>query len=257
MTTFIRKKDVGLFRDDELIILRQLNGQQRDRIRKRIIETFKSFGFKIEIMTNLPEVHFLDATFDLRTNTYRPYRKPNNTPSYIHMSSNHPAKILKRLPTSISELLSRNFSNKQIFDSVKPEYEEALKKSGYQASLEYIEAKVDNIENNTNKLQKKQKIIFFNLPFNKSVTINVGRRFLNLVEKYFPKEHKLHKIFNKNTLKVSYSCSQNMTQIINSHNRKAKQPKKEESLSCNCRQKNDCPMDGKCRTINTVYTCIV
>ena len=61
------------------------------------------------------------------------------------MSSNHPPEILKRLPTSISELLSRT-SNKQIFCSVKPEYEEALKKSGYQASLEYIEAKVDNIE---------------------------------------------------------------------------------------------------------------
>ena len=51
-----------------------------------------------------------------------------------------------------------------------------------------------------------------------------------------------------------------MTQIINSHNRKVKQPTKEtkeESLSCNCRQKNDCPMDGKCRTMNTVYKCIV
>ena len=93
-------------------------------------------------MTNLPEVDFLDATFDLRTNTYRPYRKPNNTPSYINMLSNHPPGILKRLPTSISELLSRNSSNKQIFGSVKPEYEEALKKSGYQTSPEYIEPKL-------------------------------------------------------------------------------------------------------------------
>ena len=47
-----------------------------------------------------------------------------------------------------------------------------------------------------------------------------------------------------------------MTQIINSHNRKVEGPKKEESLSCNCRQNNDCPMDGKCRTVNTVYKCI-
>ena len=169
------------------------------------------------------------------------------------MSSNHPPEILKRLPTSISELLSRNSSNKQICDSVNSKYEEALKKSGYQASLEYIEPKVDNIENNSNKPQRKQKIIWFNPPFNKSVTTNVGRRFLNFVEKHFPKEPKLHKIFNENTLKVSYSCSHTMTQIINSHNRKVKQPKKEESLSCNCRQKNDCPMDGKCRTMNTVY----
>ena len=120
LTTFMGKKDVALSRDDGLIILQQLNRQQTGRTRKRMIETFKSFGFKIEIFTNLPEVHFLDATFNLRTNTYRPYRKPNNTPSYIHMPSNHPPEILKRLPTLISELVSRNSCNKQIFNSVKP-----------------------------------------------------------------------------------------------------------------------------------------
>ena len=69
-------------------------------------------------MTNLRKFNFLDATVDLRPNTYRTYRKRNNTPSYIHMSSNNPPEILKRLPTSISELLSRNSSNKQIFDPV-------------------------------------------------------------------------------------------------------------------------------------------
>ena len=73
------------------------------------------------------------------------------------MSSNRPPETLKRLPTSISKLLSRNSSNKHLSDSVKPEYEEALKKSGYQTSQEYIEQKVDTIENNINKLQKKPK----------------------------------------------------------------------------------------------------
>ena len=154
--------------------------QKTDRIRKRIIETFKSFGFKIEIMTNLPVVDFLDATFDIRTNTYQSYRKPKTTQSYLNMSSNHPPKTLERLPTSIGELLSRLLSkllsHKQIFESVKPEYEKALKKLGYQASLEYIEPKVDKIENNTDKLQRKQTIIWFNTPFNKSATTNVGRR---------------------------------------------------------------------------------
>ena len=47
----------------------------------------------------------------------------------------------------------------------------------------------------------------------------MAKRFLNLVEKHFPKEQKLHNIFNKKTLNVSYSYSQNMTQIINSHNK--------------------------------------
>ena len=139
--------------------MRQLNGQQPDRIRKCIIQIFKSFGFKKEIMTNLPGIDFLDATFDLRTNTYRPYRKPSNTPCNITMSSNHPPEILKWSPASINKLLSINSSNKQIFDSVKPECEEALKKLVYHASLEYIKLKVDNNENNTNKMQRKRKII--------------------------------------------------------------------------------------------------
>ena len=42
------------------------------------------------------------------------------------------------------------------------------------------------------------------------------------VGKYFPKENKLHKIFNKiqnTTKKVTYSCIQNMIQIINNHSR--------------------------------------
>ena len=110
-------------------------------------------------MTNLPGIDFLDATFDLRTNTYRPYRKPSNTPCNITMSSNHPPEILKWSPASINKLLSINSSNKQIFDSVKPECEEALKKLVYHASLEYIKLKVDNNENNTNKMQRKRKII--------------------------------------------------------------------------------------------------
>ena len=38
---------------------------------------------------------------------------------------------------------------------VKPQYEEGLKKSEYQASLDYIAPKVYNIENNINKLHRK------------------------------------------------------------------------------------------------------
>ena len=75
------------------------------------------------------------------------------------MLSNHPLESLKRLPTSIRELLSKNSFKKHILDSVKLEYEEALYKSGYQASVEYIQPKGDNIENNTNKLQRKRKKI--------------------------------------------------------------------------------------------------
>ena len=47
---------------------------------------------------NLKTVHFLDVRFDLISNTYRPFRKPNGKPVYIPQRSNDPPIILKELP---------------------------------------------------------------------------------------------------------------------------------------------------------------
>ena len=135
---------VGLYRDDGLILLRNVNGQQTDKQRKNIIKIFKSIGFKIEIITNLTEVNFLDVTFNLLNGTYRPYKKPNDNLIYVHTSSNHPPQVLKQLPDSICDRLSRNSTNEEIFNSVKNEYEEALKKCGYDTKLKYVQPQSKN-----------------------------------------------------------------------------------------------------------------
>ena len=57
-------------------------------------------------------------------------------------------------------------------------------------------------------------------PFSKNVSTNIGHRFLALVDKHFPKDHKLRKIFNRNTIKISYSCMNNTKQIIDNHNKR-------------------------------------
>ena len=44
--------------------------------------------------------------------------------------------------------------------------------------------------------------------------------FLSLIDKHFPPHHKLHKLFNRNNVKISYSCLPNIKSIINAHNRK-------------------------------------
>ena len=124
----INQNDAGLYRDDGLIVLRNLNGKQTDQVRKKVIQIFKGIGFNIEIVTNLREVDFLDVTFNLLTDTYCPYKKPNDKLTYIHTSSNHPPQIIKQLPSSIGERLSRNSSSLEIFNSKKGEYEDALKK---------------------------------------------------------------------------------------------------------------------------------
>ena len=100
-------------------------------IKSRAVNPVKEIGFKMEIETNLKIVNFLDVTFNLANSSYRPYRKPNDNLLYIHTSSNHPPQIIKHLPDSIEERLSNNSSKDQVFNSAKPEYEKALKDSGY------------------------------------------------------------------------------------------------------------------------------
>ena len=86
---------MGLYRDDGLIVLKNKNGHQTDRTRKKIVKIFKDTDFSIDITTNLVEVNFLDVTFNLLNETYRPYRKPNDELKYINVSSNHPPQIIK------------------------------------------------------------------------------------------------------------------------------------------------------------------
>ena len=88
---------------------------------------FKEVGFKIEIRTHLRIVNFLDVTFNLTNDTYRPYKKPNDSLLHINTFSNHPPQVIKQLPTSINERLSKNKSSKKIFNAAKYEYETALK----------------------------------------------------------------------------------------------------------------------------------
>ena len=62
----------------------------------------------------------------------------------------------------------------------------------------------------------------------------------------------MHKILNKNTVKVSYSCKKDMDSIISGHNHNILNPK-EKSFGCNCRKKDSCPLNGKCLTTKLIY----
>ena len=210
------KQSTGLYRDDGLALLRNISKQKTDRIWKDIIEIFRNAGFTIKIKTNLLIVDSLDVTFNLLDGTYKPYKKSHDQLLYVNTSSNHPPQIIKQLPTSISNCLSNNSSNKQVFDMSKGEYEKALRESGYKnVSLIYTDKK--DIKQKRNR---SHNIIWFNPLFSKNVSTNVAKRFLNLIDEHFPKSNKLHAIFNRNTVQISYSCTQNMLSMIKSHNKK-------------------------------------
>ena len=62
-------------------------------------------------------------------------------------------------------------------------------------------------------------------------------------------------IFNKNNIKVSYSCMDNMTIIINSHSKYVASKKVQANQNlCNCRNSDNCPLDSKCLTSKIVYS---
>ena len=88
-----------------------------------------------------------------------------------------------------------------------------------------------------------------------NVATNVECSFLNLINKYFPLHHKFSKIFNRNNLKISYSCMPNMKSRINMLNKKVTKAKPSaQPRTCNCISKSKCPLNNKClRNRNKIY----
>ena len=177
----------------------------------------------IEISSNVKIVNFLDVTLDQSNNSYKPFIKTNQNPSYINVNSNHPKNIIKQIPKAVNLRIGKLSANEKIFKESSKKYIDALKNSGFKEDYRYLKEVITNEitkENNTydqkNK-SRKRKIIWFNPPFCKLANIDVGKYFLRPIDKHFKQDNILHKIFNRKTLKISYSCTKNMSQIMNSH----------------------------------------
>ena len=248
LTPLIGTKNVRLYRDDSLAIMHKANGPKMDRMRKGIIALFKSERLCITIDTNLIETDFLDVSFNLEMEKNFPYRKPNSTLLYIHSESNHPPSITKELPSMTNRRISNLLCNQNEFNKAKPLYESALKNSEFNYSMKF-EAAVENTRQKRNR-----KVIWFNPRYSLSVKTNVGKGFLKLVRKTFPRSHKFNKIFNLNTIKISYSSKPNVMNLIKQHNSKILSKDQDKiQQSCYCRIKESSPLNGKCLHQCMVY----
>ena len=249
--------DIGLYRDDGVIAPLGVSMREADRIRKKLIAVFKANGFSITVEILPSKMNFLDVTFDLKSGKYWPYRKPNNTPLYVHCKSNHPPAVIKQIPKGINDRLVSISCDKEVFEKAKPDYEEALRNSGYKDKLEFDERKSLASENHVKSKRKRKPrdIIWFNPPYDQNCKVDVGRKFLQLLDKHFPRGHQYRGLFNRNTVKLSYSCMPNMGAMISSHNANILNPKKDknEPSGCNCQKKKDCPMPGNCKVESFVY----
>ena len=149
--------------------------------------------------------------------------------------------FIKQIPKTIEKRLSQLSSNQEIS---APFYEDKLDQSGHQQKLKYnpVNTKTHN------KRSHKRNIIWFKPSFSRNLSIKIGRYFFNLLDKHFSRNHRLHKIFNGNSVKVSYSCTKNMKTVIINHNKNILGKKLSiDTSTSNCRIKEDCPLNGQCQ----------
>ena len=246
LSGILGKEAVGLCRDDGLAILRNTLGPNAERLKKQIIQIFHQHDLKDAILVR---TDFLDETLDLSSGRYWSYQKPNDHPLYIDIRSNHPPTIKRQLPSMTEKRLSQISCDKSEFQTAIPMYEQALQASGHHQKLQFQQEQA-----NQGRRTRERNITWFNPPYNDLVNTNVRKRFFYLLEKHFPSRHRLHKVFTKNTIKLSYSCTTNMAGILSFHNKKILSEKRDkpDPPSCNCR-KTPCPMSGRCREKSIVY----
>ena len=90
--------------------------------------------------------------------------------------------------------------------------------------------------------------------------INIGRIFLQLIDKHFPRHHKHRKLFNRSNIKISYKISfmSNVASVNRNHsNSLLKDPAPTDIKECSCGRKPECPLDKKCLSECLVYNASV
>ena len=95
--------NIGLYRDNGLVIFEATSGLKMDRIRKKIEKLFKDNNLHITTELGLIQIGFLDVTFNLKCGKYWPYRIPNDQFLYINTGSNHLPMIKKQMPSVSSK----------------------------------------------------------------------------------------------------------------------------------------------------------
>ena len=255
----IEKEKSGLYRDDGLLVV-EGGGQKAERMKKKLFSLFKSVGLKITAEANLKSVNFLDVNLDLADGTFKPFMKPNSKVKYVSRESNHPPLILKHIPEAVNERLERVSSCKQKFEEELLTYQKALTEAGYNHSLNYLEKVVDksNITQDTHKRKRSRQVIWFNPPYSSNIKTNIGKAFFGILKKHFPDDSELSRLFNKKSVKISYSCMPSMQSLISGHNKKMLRGQEDadrmERRGCNCRGGlGRCPLSGKCQTKSLVY----
>ena len=229
---------VGLYRDDGLAVLPNSSGFKVEKLKKQTHAFFKSMGLRVTVESPLVITDFLDVKLNLNDISFMPNKKQNAKVMYVTNNQAIPKISKKLIPNIINQRLNKRSSKEENFLKIKDEYETIMKKCGYDNKLKF--EKHEQQPKTNQKHKRKRNVIWYNPPFSNSVKTNIGRKFINLVKKHFNKQNPLTKIFNKHNMRISYSCTANLENIIKAHNQKI--------LSQNSGIRSQCGCAGGCKT---------
>ena len=189
-------------------------------------------------------------TLNLSNGTYLTYTKPNNIPLYINKKSNHLPQIIKNIPLSINKRLSEISYDEASFNKAAPLYQKVLDDNGYKHCLKFSTPSASQPSKSDRK-NRHRNIIWHNPLYSKNVATNEGKSFLKILDEEFPKDHVLHKIFNRST------CMSNIKNNIDGHNEAVLNKRNVATRNCSCKKPVDCPRNSDCLKQSVVYQATV
>ena len=132
--------------------------------------------------------------------------------------SDHPPNIIKNLPGNVSKTINNLSADETTFNKPRDLYNNALAESELKHNITFQKQRNTSTVTNDTK-NRKRNITWPNPPFSLNVSTNIGKKFFTLLGKHFPKTHRLHKLFNPNNVKVSYSSLSNFKSVITGYNK--------------------------------------
>ena len=149
LSKHINKNHIGLYRNDSLAILKNNNGPEVEKLKKKKFQKlFKEKDLDVIVQCNLKITIYLDITLNQNDGSYCPYRKLNKGTNYIHVNSDHPPSIIKEIPCLIEKRLDFVII-KNVFQEPTIYYEKCLKIVDIKPSY--------NINNQTKTIKKDTK----------------------------------------------------------------------------------------------------
>ena len=109
-------------------MLKNKSGPQSEQVKRNIQQIFKEHGLDIIIQCSMKVVNYLDGTFKLNDETYKPYKKPNSKIKYTPKNSNHPPSVIWEIPVSMESGFSTLSFKEKIFQEAVLHFQKAMEK---------------------------------------------------------------------------------------------------------------------------------